>query len=54
VQTYRESRVLELMEQTGWGRLQAINAIRQQNARHDALRRDPRAFDFRFGRQLQY
>lgn len=48
----RETRVLEIMAAEGVERMQAINILRQRNTMHDRLRRDPRAFDFRFGREL--
>lgn len=50
--SYRPERVAALMASEGLAEMQAINAIRNQSAIHNAMRRDPRAFDFRFGREL--
>ena len=47
--SYREERVAKIMEEEGLDRMQAINVCRARNAVHDRIRRNPRAFDFRFG-----
>jgi hypothetical protein len=44
----REERIVRTMEQTGMGRMQAINFERGRNIVHARLRENPRAFDHRF------
>lgn len=48
----RETRVKEVMETEGLDRMQAINVVRARDAVHDRMRRNPREFDFRFGREF--
>lgn len=50
--TDRPARIAAIMAEEGVDEMQAHNIHRARNVMHDRMRRDPRAFDFRFGKEL--